>query len=60
MLLIVVSLLACVVLDFLKSAILETQKDETNQRLMELEEGENYFIISPDSQRDKPSKAAYL
>lgn len=46
--LIVVSLLACWFLIF-KS---EMQRDETDQRLRELEEGENYFIISPDSQRE--------
>lgn len=27
------------------------QREEANQRLRILEEGENYFIISPDSQR---------
>lgn len=32
------------------------QRDEANQRLRKLEEGENYFIILPESQgrRDKP------
>lgn len=34
-----------------QSAILEMQREEANQRLRELEEGENYFIILPDSRR---------
>lgn len=42
--------LRLLVLDY-QSAILEMQREEANQRLRELEEGENYFIILPDSQR---------
>lgn len=42
--------LRLLVLDY-QSAILEMQREEANQRLRELEEGENYFIILPDSRR---------
>lgn len=42
--------LRLLVLDY-QSVLLEMQREEANQRLRELEEGENYFIILPDSRR---------
>lgn len=49
--------LRLLVLDY-QSAILEMQREEANQRLRELEEGENYFIILPDSVRQRRSRAS--